>query len=227
MKKFKVILVGTVMLGVGSAFVYHSFNYEFKKSSVDEKNQNVPVEVISSMENNEEKEELVEEVSVNSSLVVLNDKKLHDIEKENIAVPMSYQDSYETTSKYVYMQTLQSLSTLRYTTTMNSYWYKVPNLKLYDIMAIRFENTSASIYSWEGYQDAYDSSAAGGASYEYHYSEADSPNNYKKINNAGIGVIMNLKDSSSQFNLLLTVTTNGNPNKVYGTYQHKTDRDYH
>lgn len=119
------------------------------------------------------------------------------------------------------METLQSLSTLRYTTTMNSYWYKVPNLKLYDIMAIRFENTSASIYSWEGYQDAYDSSAAGGASYEYHYSEADSPNNYKKINNAGIGVIMNLKDSSSQFNLLLTVTTNGNPNKVYGTYQHE------
>ncbi len=63
MKKFKVILVGTVMLGVGSAFVYHSFNYEFKKSSVDAKNQNVPVEVISSMENNEEKEELVEEVN--------------------------------------------------------------------------------------------------------------------------------------------------------------------
>lgn len=63
MKKFKVILVGTILLGLSSAFVYHSFNYESQKSAVDEKNQNVPVEVISSMDNNEEKEELVEKVN--------------------------------------------------------------------------------------------------------------------------------------------------------------------
>lgn len=74
MKKFKVILVGTILLGVGSAIVYHCFSYEVQKSAVDEKNQNVPVEVISSMENNEEKEELVEEVN-DSDLPVAETKE--------------------------------------------------------------------------------------------------------------------------------------------------------
>lgn len=161
--------------------------------------------------------EQAKEVAVNPALIVLEDNKLHDIEKENIAMPRNYQDYYSTTSKEVSLQTEKYNSNSQYKIYLNSYWYKVPNLKLYDIMAVRF-NSNSSIAYWEGYQNCRD---ADGTSYEYKYSASESPNNYVKKSN-GLGVIMNLKDSAEQFSLHLELVMNSNPVTVYGTYQHES-----
>lgn len=115
--------------------------------------------------------------------------------------------SYESEYKKITLTTNQNIVKLVVS------WKKRPKYTSYDVIAIRGENVTFDSNTLYGLQEADDKY------YEYY----NNTNNTMIFTN-GIGISMNLKDNSTNYNLLLKCNykiTGSNP-KIFGTYQHAT-----
>lgn len=144
---------------------------------------------------------------------ILSDGKLHDISKE--IMPMaSHQWNHQTTYKKLHINYFQDgwNNDQKYRIELTNTWLKTPQVKGYDVIAVRFDNNKdTSSYNVVGIQDA------NNGNYQYY---ANNSSNMKKFTN-GTGLTQNLFDGSTSFKnqlIINSATTFGA--QVHGTYQH-------
>lgn len=166
-------------------------------------------------------EEKAKEVANNKNLHVLSDKKLHDVSK--MATPYWMPEggpevTYETSSKrlsFVYGQYVWDDSPIA---LMDVEWFKIPMIKKYDILAVRWNASmpTSNITYYYGEQNCLDKNG-NGLQAKYDLSSEN-----VKIANNGFGQIMNIFDKANS-DLFLELELNfakpvGDP--MYATYQH-------
>lgn len=157
--------------------------------------------------------EEAEKVLNNDNYHILSDLKLHDIKKERVASTFgggSGTWDYETTYKQLTIH-YENINYV-YNIDLNNEWKKTPQVKGYDVIAVRFtNNVDPSNYTVYGRQDANNGNTA-------IYNNDNS--NYVKFKN-GVGLTQNLYDASTNFHNYLQVQSNYYLGSVvYGTYQH-------
>lgn len=161
-------------------------------------------------------EEEAKSVANNNSLHVLSDGKLHDISKESVIMPLD-DWQVQTTSKRVRMSYYPD-SGSGATAYMDVHWFTVPNVKKYDIMAMRW-NTSLStsnILDYGGYQSAFNSND------DLLYDTYALNDENLKITSKGIGQIVDVFDnvaSDLDMGMYFELEKNGGE-WMYATYQH-------
>ncbi len=97
-------------------------------------------------------------------------------------------------------------------------WTAVPNVKSYDVLALRTEGVNFNMSSLSGTQSYLKDGSSGAVGYLY------TTQNTKMFNN-GVGISMNLVDGATNFMLSMSVIYNitGSYPHVYGSYQHATN----
>ena len=126
----------------------------------------------------------------------------------------AFQESYSTSSKTISMDyyQLKSDATNVYHVYVYVTWQTTPAKKDYDVIAIRWTN-GATLTDATGVQN----SDSGKTSYSY---KGDNMN----IGSNGVGISMNLHNSTSNHKLELKVTfTASSVGEVYASYQHATN----
>lgn len=169
-------------------------------------------------------EKKAKEVAANRNLHVLSDNQLHDISK--IATPYWMPEggpevTYETSSKrlsFVYGQYVWDENPIA---LMDVEWFKIPMIKKYDILAVRWNNSmpTSNIIFYSGRQSCFDKNGNG---LEANY---DMSSENVKITNNGFGQIMNIFDkANSELYLEMELHFSkpvGDP--MYATYQHASN----
>ncbi len=162
-------------------------------------------------------------VAKNDNLHILSDMKLHDISEIPMPLYDSYDVVYETSSKklsftfkeFVYGS---DFSDVIPTIIMNVEWFKVPMIKKYDILAVRWNKSmpTSNVVSFIGEQSCVDKNGKGLVA-NYQLGSGN-----QKITTNGFGQIMNIFDNASsglELNFVLEFA-NSIGNTAYGTYQH-------
>lgn len=122
---------------------------------------------------------------------------------------------YETNSKLLKLDYYRKSSNpnVYYVDVINT-WYTVPSVQDYDVIAIRWTG-NATITDVSGVQTANQGTLNQKTNYD------SNGTNIKKGTN-GVGISMNMYNSSENHQMTLSVVleTSTNPGTVYGTYQH-------
>lgn len=161
-------------------------------------------------------EEEAKSVANNKNLHVLSDGKLHDISKEPVIMPLADWE-VKTASKRVRMSYYPESSSGA-TAYMDVLWYTVPNVKKFDIMAMRWTTSRATsnITDYAGFQSAFDKD--GNFLQEDYYMNNDN----LKITSTGIGQIADVFDNvASDLEMGIYFEVEKNCGEwMYATYQH-------
>lgn len=123
-------------------------------------------------------------------------------------------DCHETNSKRLKLDYYRKSSNANkyYIELINS-WLTTPSVQDYDVIAVRWTGTVSSI-DVTGTQIAYQGSLKQQTGYDENSSNT-------KIGTNGVGISMNMYNSSTDHEMTLKVElTSSNPGTVYGTYQH-------
>ncbi len=143
-------------------------------------------------------------------------------EENNLISTYAWNITYQTTMKKLYMQVVSGSTSQKIVTITNT-WLSLPNVRSFDVIAIRPETNSMSINVNSDLISGYQKWDGNVISYDINSSNLKKSSTFN--GKGGIGISMNIVDDVSS-SLVNSMTVNflcsNKEFEVYGTYQHAT-----
>lgn len=143
-------------------------------------------------------------------------------EEDSLISTYAWNITYQTTMKKLYMKVVSGSTSTKIVTITNT-WLSLPNVRSFDVIALRPETNSMSINVNSDLISGYQKWDGNVISYDLNSSNLKKSSSF--TGNGGVGISMNIVDdvSSSLVNSMTVYFLCKNSEfEIYGTYQHAT-----